>query len=124
MHPRLERYAARAFSSLHGHWLIAEGGFEFIQPGEHTLVISGQAMGIDGSPLHVTERIKVEPEELKKIRYSYQFRHEALQAFSAMTTPRTDGLSRIITSTSKENRSSPPPAHQPCSSSCARWKRP
>ncbi|MBI3949252.1 MAG: hypothetical protein HY314_02190 [Acidobacteria bacterium] len=76
MHPKLERYAARAYSRLYGHWLIGEGRFEFVQPDDYTVVISGRAMAIDGSPLYLVARIEVEQDILSQSRYSYQFRNE------------------------------------------------
>lgn len=35
----------------------------------------GRAVVIDGSPLYLTERIKIEQAAIKKVRYSYQFRN-------------------------------------------------
>ena len=75
MDPRLERYVARAFSLIHGHWLIAESRIEFVQPDESTLGISGRATTIDGSPLYITENTEVELGELCTVDYSYQFRN-------------------------------------------------
>lgn len=81
MHPNLERYTARAFSLLHSHWLIAEGHFEFAEPDEHTLIISGRAIGLDASPLYISETIDVEHGVLLKVDYSYQFRNEGDKGF-------------------------------------------
>jgi hypothetical protein len=81
MHPKLERYAARAFSLLHGHWLIAERDFQFVQPDEDILIIKGRAVVLDGSALYITERIEIEQEILSKSRYSYQFRNEGERGF-------------------------------------------
>jgi hypothetical protein len=81
MHPKLERYAARAFSFLHGHWVIAESRFEFAHPDDASLIISGRAIGFDGSPLYIHEAMEMEQEMLVKVDYSYQFRNEGDQGF-------------------------------------------
>jgi hypothetical protein len=75
MDPKLERYVARIFSLLHSHWLIADSHFEFLQPDDSTLGISGRAVTIDGSRLYITENTEVELGELRTVDYSYQFRN-------------------------------------------------
>jgi len=80
MIPRLEQYAARAFSLLHNHWCTVESFFEF-EEAHDGLGIAGYAELIDGSSSYVREVVKVEAQTLRKTVYAYQFRHEGENGF-------------------------------------------
>jgi hypothetical protein len=81
MDPSLERYSAKTYSLLTGHWLIVEGRFNFLSPSEDVLKITGEAVLLDGSKMYLTEMSRVDQGQLDKIGYSYQFRTEDQPGF-------------------------------------------
>jgi hypothetical protein len=76
MGPSLERYRAKAYSFLIGHWLIVEARFDFLLPSQDVLKIVGRATLLDRSTIYLTEMIRVDEGRPHKIGYSYQFRTE------------------------------------------------
>jgi len=79
--PRLERYAARAYSLLTNYWFIADSHFDFLHARPGAVEIFGRAQLLDSSMLYITEVTEIRHGRLGKIDYSYQFRHEGEDGF-------------------------------------------